>query len=102
MWLERLRFRAWRSTSGQSKITDRVADMTFGRELLHFWPLDPDAIYLNHGTVGVTPRQVSEAQQRLRDHIERHPSRFLLREFWTFAGEARSEPVLMRRAAADV
>ena len=37
--------------------------MTFGRGLLHLWPLDPDATYLNHGTVGVTPRQVLEAQQ---------------------------------------
>ena len=63
--------------------------MTFGRALLPLWPLDPDATYLNHGTVGVTPRRVLDAQQRLRDHIERHPSRFLLRELWTFAGEAR-------------
>ena len=79
-----------------------MGQVTFGRALLRLWPLEPDAIYLNHGTVGVTPRRVLEAQQRLRDHIERHPSRFLLRELWTFAGEQRSSPILMRQAAADV
>jgi isopenicillin-N epimerase len=70
--------------------------------LLPLWPLDADGIYLNHGTVGVTPRAVLEAQQRLRDRIERHPSKFLLREFWAFTGSARSEPILMRQAAARV
>ena len=74
----------------------------FGRSLLPLWPLEPDAIYLNHGTVGVTPHAVLEAQQRWRDRIERHPSRFLLRELWTFTGGARREPTLMRQAAADV
>ena len=74
----------------------------FGRSLLPLWPLEPDAIYLNHGTVGVTPRAVLEAQQRWRDRIERHPSRFLLRELWTFTGTGRREPILMRQAAAAV
>ena len=75
---------------------------SFGRSLRPLWPLEPDAIYLNHGTVGVTPRTVLEAQQRWRDRIERHPSRFLLRELWSFTGSARDQPTLMRQAAADV
>ena len=74
----------------------------FGRSLLPLWPLESDAIYLNHGTVGVTPRAVLEAQQRWRDRIECHPARFLLRELWTFTGAGRREPILMRQAAADV
>lgn len=45
----------------------------------HF-ALEPDAIYLNHGTVGVPPRRVLQAQQALRDEMERQPSRFVLRE----------------------
>src|SRR5262249_48360189 len=53
---------------------------TFGRAMLQHWLLDPDAIYLNHGTVGATPRRVLEKQQALRDEMERHPSRFVLRE----------------------
>lgn len=54
--------------------------MSFGRHRLSDWPLDSSATYLNHGTVGVTPLRVMETQRRLRDEIERHPSRFLLRE----------------------
>jgi isopenicillin-N epimerase len=54
--------------------------MRLGRELLSHWMLDPDVTYLNHGTVGCTPRRVLEAQQAIRDEIERQPSRFLLRE----------------------
>ena len=42
--------------------------------------LDPDVTYLNHGTVGVVPLAVLEAQQALRIEIERRPSQFLLRE----------------------
>ena len=40
--------------------------MTYGRSLLSLWPLDPDATYLNHGTVGVTPRAVLERDTRRR------------------------------------
>jgi isopenicillin-N epimerase len=73
--------------------------------MLSLWPLDPAATYLNHGTVGVVPRQVLESQQRWRDRIEHHPSRFMLRELWSFSGTvgARAEqPTLMRQAAAEV
>jgi isopenicillin-N epimerase len=76
--------------------------MTFGRSLLSLWPLDPDATYLNHGTVGVTPRAVLEAQQRWRDRIERHPARFMLRELWSFTGSTTDGPSLMRQAAGEV
>ena len=48
--------------------------------MLAHWLLDPDATYLNHGTVGAPPRRVLAAQQALRDEIERQPSRFILRE----------------------
>jgi isopenicillin-N epimerase len=53
---------------------------TFGRPSLPLWPLDPAVAYLNHGTVGVTPLAVLEAQRRIRDDLERRPSQFLLRE----------------------
>ncbi len=48
--------------------------------MLCHWLLDSHCTYLNHGTVGATPRRVLEKQQALRDEIERQPSRFLLRE----------------------
>jgi isopenicillin-N epimerase len=54
--------------------------MTFGRAMLDHWLLDPGQTYLNHGTVGATPRRVLDRQQGLRDEMERHPSRFMLRE----------------------
>jgi isopenicillin-N epimerase len=75
--------------------------MTFGRGLLHLWPLDPAAIYLNHGTVGVVPHRVLEAQRAWRDRMERHPARFMLRDLWRFAGTSDA-PTLMRQAAGEV
>jgi isopenicillin-N epimerase len=75
--------------------------MEFGRSVLPLWPLDPSETYLNHGTVGVVPNRVAEAQQALRARIERHPSKFMLRELWTFTGSA-SGPTLMRQAAAEI
>jgi isopenicillin-N epimerase len=53
---------------------------TFGRSMLEHWLLDPEITYLNHGTVGAPPRRVLQAQQALRDEMERQPSRFVLRE----------------------
>lgn len=76
--------------------------MTFGRSLLPLWPLDPAATYLNHGTVGVVPIRVAEAQQALRARIEQHPARFMLRDLWRFTGTATEGPTLMRQAAAEV
>jgi len=81
---------------------DTLFSMGFGRSLLPLWPLDPAATYLNHGTVGVVPVRVSDAQHVLRAHIERHPSRFMLRDLWTFTGSAPGGPTLMRQAAAEV
>jgi isopenicillin-N epimerase len=52
----------------------------FGHPMLAEWALDPDIVYLNHGTVGAVPRRVLAAQHAIRDEIELQPSRFLLRE----------------------
>jgi isopenicillin-N epimerase len=73
----------------------------FGRSMLSRWALDPAITYLNHGTVGAPPRRVLEAQQKLRDEIERQPSRFLLRELTdiSLGREQQTRPRL--RVAAD-
>jgi isopenicillin-N epimerase len=76
--------------------------MAFGRSTLPLWPLDPDVTYLNHGTVGVVPRRVLAFQQKLRDEMERQPSRFVLRETVSMAGVPRTEPGRIRRAAEAV
>jgi isopenicillin-N epimerase len=53
---------------------------SFGRQLRSLWHLDPNLTYLNHGTVGATPRAVLAHQQRLMIEIERNPAKFILRE----------------------
>jgi isopenicillin-N epimerase len=74
----------------------------FGHPMLAEWGLDPAVTYLNHGTVGCTPRRVLEAQRAIRDSIEWAPARSLLRELSTGIGPPRSEPPRLRVAAASV
>jgi len=67
------------------------------------WALDPAITYLNHGTVGAPPRRVLEAQQRLRDEIERQPAKFLLRDLSAIrVGQPSATPGLLRQAADAV
>lgn len=73
----------------------------FGHDLLAEWTLDPRVTYLNHGTVGATPRRVLAEQQRLRDAMERQPARFLLRELSGLAATVAG-PTRMRAAAAAI
>ncbi len=42
--------------------------------------LDPDVVFLNHGSYGACPRQVFDVYQRLQVELERQPVRFLQRE----------------------
>jgi isopenicillin-N epimerase len=53
--------------------------------------LDPDVVYLNHGSFGACPRPVFEAYQRLQRELERQPVDFLAleRRFPTLLDEAR-------------
>lgn len=77
--------------------------MPFGRAMLESWLLDPEITYLNHGTVGATPRAVLAAQNAIRDEIERQPSRFLLRELaGVGVGVPRRKSSRLRAAAAAV
>ena len=66
------------------------------------WPLDPNIIYLNHGTVGVTPTPVLAVQQAIRDEIERGPSQFLLRAQSGLCGCPTGVPTRVREAAKAV
>ena len=53
----------------------------FGRSVRDLWPLEAGTAYLNHGTVGVTPKAVLEAQTALRNRIEVQPAKFMLRDY---------------------
>ena len=48
--------------------------------LAQHWSLDPDVIYLNHGSFGACPRPVLAAQAALRAQLEAEPVRFLARD----------------------
>src|SRR5689334_979984 len=75
----------------------------FGPAIRAEWPLDPTITYLNHGTVGVTPRRMLAVQQQIRDEIELQPSRFLLRELTSISvGPPGGEKPRMRQAATAV
>src|ERR1700750_3258394 len=42
--------------------------------------LDPEVVFLNHGSFGATPRPVFEAYQRFQRELERQPVEFLALE----------------------
>lgn len=48
----------------------------------HHWRLDPELVFLNHGSFGACPTPVALAQQKMRDRIEREPVSFFCDELF--------------------
>nr|BAL53185.1 aminotransferase class V [uncultured Chloroflexota bacterium] len=53
--------------------------------------LEPDVIFLNHGSFGATPRPVFEVYQEWQRRLESQPVRFLGRELGEHLAQARAE-----------
>ena len=54
------------------------------------WLLDPEFIFLNHGSFGACPRRVLEFQNEWRARLERKPVQFLVRELEARLDAARA------------
>jgi isopenicillin-N epimerase len=68
-------------------------------EFARHWTLDPDVVFLNHGSFGACPAPVLAAQAELRARLEREPVDFMAREWERRVDEARM--ALARFLGAD-
>lgn len=57
--------------------------------LAQHWTLDPEIVFLNHGSFGACPRVVLEVQRAYQDQMEREPVRFFTREAPELLAKAR-------------
>ena len=64
---------------------------TSASELKKLFLLEPETIFLNHGSFGACPRPVFDESQRIWLELERQPVRFLGREFRDRMAGARTE-----------
>ena len=54
--------------------------MTSEHPLASFWKLDPETVYLNHGSFGPSPLPVQQARAAWSERLEMQPMRFFCRE----------------------
>jgi len=66
-----------------------------------YFLLDPDVVFLNHGSFGACPVPVFEAYQRWQRELERQPVEFLGRRADSLLDSARAELALYLNAPVD-
>lgn len=77
------------------------------------WTLDPEVVFLNHGSFGACPQVILREQDRLRAQIEREPVQFFVHtlgplldaarvEVAAFVGARPEDLVFVRNATAGV
>lgn len=72
-------------------------------DLRSLFLLDPDVVFLNHGSFGATPRPVFAAYQAWQRRLEAEPVQFLIRELPDLLAEARAAlAAYLGVAAADL
>lgn len=49
----------------------------YGADMKELWPLEPDMIFLNHGSYGAAPHDVLAAQAEWRRQLEAQPCQFI-------------------------
>lgn len=57
--------------------------------LASHWQLDPNTVYLNHGSFGAVPRAVAQAQERYRELMERDAVLFFVKHLDGLLDESR-------------
>jgi isopenicillin-N epimerase len=68
---------------------------------VRYWGLDPEVVFLNHGSFGACPTRILEVQQELRAEMEREPVEFLARRFEPRIDRAREALAEFVGASAD-
>lgn len=67
-----------------------MSDLTKPAANPDLWLLDPQIVFLNHGSFGSCPRTVLEHQRLLRDRMEARPIQFLARDLEALLDESRA------------
>jgi isopenicillin-N epimerase len=67
-----------------------MTDSSLKNEFADHWLLDPEVVFLNHGSFGATPKIVLEEQSRIRLQIEREPLIFFDHDYLEELDQARA------------